>query len=185
LRVRTQDRLDLDDRRARQDRGERKADAMARVAGNADYLEMQGQFTDIMLLDHELGRGMPHLAQRVALADAFLRQRHPLDDQNKTWKQVAQNKIGWDYSGQAAYGATANEIGEKGIVNNHAVGPHMHSAGLALDIDDGSGWAFAQASFDRPHPGRPTLTDRGLVQLFAVPKPDGSWSIVLVQYRRQ
>ncbi|HEX4455266.1 MAG TPA: hypothetical protein VH143_30605 [Kofleriaceae bacterium] len=49
----------------------------------------------------------------------------------------------------------------------------------------GSGWAFAQASFDRPHPGRPTLTDRGLVQLFAVPKPDGSWSIVLVQYRRQ
>jgi hypothetical protein len=49
----------------------------------------------------------------------------------------------------------------------------------------GGGWAFAQASFDRPHPGRPTLTDRGLAQLFAVPKPDGSSSIVLVQYRRQ
>ena len=49
----------------------------------------------------------------------------------------------------------------------------------------GSGWAFAQASFDRPHPGRATLTDRGLAQLFAVPKPDGSWSVVLVQYRRQ
>ncbi|HEX4455267.1 MAG TPA: SH3 domain-containing protein [Kofleriaceae bacterium] len=114
---------------------ERKADAMARVAGYADYLEMQGQFTDIMLLDHKLGRGMPHLAQRVALADAFLRQRHPLDDQNKTWKQVARNKIGWDYTGQGAYGATANEIGEKGILNGHAVGPHMHSAGLALDID--------------------------------------------------
>jgi hypothetical protein len=114
---------------------ERKADAMARVAGYADYLEMEGQFVDIKLLDHKLGRGMPHLEQRVALADAFLRQRHPLDDQNKTWEQVARNKIGWNYTGQGAYGATANEIGEKGIVNGHAVGPHMHSAGLALDID--------------------------------------------------
>lgn len=48
-----------------------------------------------------------------------------------------------------------------------------------------SSWAFVQASFDRPHPGRPNLTDRGLVQAFEVPKPDGSWSIVLVQYRGQ
>ncbi len=114
---------------------ERKADAMARVAGYTDYTEMQGQFVDITLLGHKLGRGMPHLEQRVALADAFLRQRHPLDDQNKTWEQIARNKIGWNYTGQAAYAATANEIGEKGIVNGRAVGPHMHSAGLALDID--------------------------------------------------
>ena len=43
-------------------------------------------------------------------------------------------------------------------------------------------WAFAQAHFDRPDPDHPKLVDRVAGQAFALPKGDGSWSVVLVQY---
>lgn len=43
-------------------------------------------------------------------------------------------------------------------------------------------WGFVQAHFDRPDPAHPKLVDRVIGQAFAVPKPDGTWSVVLVQY---
>jgi hypothetical protein len=46
-------------------------------------------------------------------------------------------------------------------------------------------WGFAQAAFDRPNATHPKLTDRLWGQAFALPKKDGSWSVVLVQYRSE
>jgi len=43
-------------------------------------------------------------------------------------------------------------------------------------------WGFVQAYYDHAT-GKPTDVARGLAQAFALPKPDGSWNIVLVQYR--
>ncbi|HTR55426.1 MAG TPA: hypothetical protein VMJ10_32330 [Kofleriaceae bacterium] len=43
-------------------------------------------------------------------------------------------------------------------------------------------WGFVQAHFDHPHAGDASLTDRVIGQAFGVPKSDGTWSIVLVQY---
>lgn len=113
---------------------ERKADAMARAAGYDSYRAMHGQFQSIKLLDRTLGVGLPHLAARVKLADQWLRARHPLDKDNPTWKDVAQNKLGWNYTGNASYGDNVADIGEFGVAG-HARGPHLHSAGLALDLD--------------------------------------------------
>lgn len=114
---------------------ERKADVMARAAGYDSYRAMHAQFTRIELLGLNLGQGLPHLAARVRLADQWLRARHPLDKDNATWKDIAKNKLGWNYSGNAAYGDNVADIGEFGIGNGYARGPHMHSSGLALDID--------------------------------------------------
>lgn len=114
---------------------DRKADAMARAAGYDSYRAMHGQFTNIELLGLTLGQGLPHLAARVRLADHWLRARHPLDKDNPTWKDVAKNKLGWSYSGNAAYGDNVADIGAYGVGNGYVRGPHMHSAGLALDID--------------------------------------------------
>lgn len=43
-------------------------------------------------------------------------------------------------------------------------------------------WGFVQAYIDHPQPDSKYI-DRLIGQAFAVPKPDGTWSVVLVQYR--
>jgi hypothetical protein len=43
-------------------------------------------------------------------------------------------------------------------------------------------WGFVQAYYDHAI-AKSTDVARGLAQAFALPKPDGSWNIVLVQYR--
>ncbi|HEX4416657.1 MAG TPA: hypothetical protein VH165_02105 [Kofleriaceae bacterium] len=45
-------------------------------------------------------------------------------------------------------------------------------------------WGFVQANLDRPRPGGKGV-DRIVGQLFAVPVPDGTWSIVVAQYAAQ
>jgi hypothetical protein len=93
--------------------GEHKADAMARVAGFADYAEMKSKFTSLELFGQPLGRGLPFLAERLKLADAYLRQRIPeaagLHDQKKL-AAIAQQKLQWDGTGNGAYADNVADI---------------------------------------------------------------------------
>jgi hypothetical protein len=111
--------------------GENKADAMARAAGFANYAAMH-HFRDMHLLGFPIGPGQPHLAARVALADAWLSQRYPHAVGNK---QACQDDLGWSTRANGAYADKPELIEQYGYRGNVAVGPHMHSAGLALDID--------------------------------------------------
>jgi hypothetical protein len=110
-----------------------KADGMAQAAGFPNYAAMH-HFTDLSLLGFSIGQGQPHLAKRVALADSWLSSRHP-DAVGK--EDVCQSKLNWSTKGNGAYSDKAELVEEFGFKGNLAVGPHMHSAGLALDIDGG------------------------------------------------
>jgi hypothetical protein len=104
---------------------------MARAAGFADYKSMH-KFQHMSLLGFPIGQGQPHLASRVALADAWLSQRHPDAVGNL---DVCAQKLGWSTKGNGAYADDPALIEQFGFQGGVAVGPHMHSAGLALDID--------------------------------------------------
>jgi hypothetical protein len=104
---------------------------MARAAGFANYTAMH-HFVDMELLKFPIGPGQPHLAARVKLADAWLSQRHPHAVGNK---QACQQELGWSTGANGAYSDKPELIEQYGFRGNVAVGPHMHSAGLALDID--------------------------------------------------
>ncbi|HET9622924.1 MAG TPA: hypothetical protein VFP84_16240 [Kofleriaceae bacterium] len=115
--------------------GEHKADAMARVAGFADYAEMKASFVTLELFGQPLGRGLPFLAQRLKLADAYLRQRIPEADgvtDQKKLKAIAQEKLQWDGSGNGAYADNLEDIAK---ASGGRYGAHFHASGLAIDIN--------------------------------------------------
>ena len=115
--------------------GEHKADAMARVAGFQSYAEMNGSFTDLELFGQPLGQGLPYLAERLKLADAYLRQRIPeaanVTDRKKL-KAMAQQKLQWDGTGNGAYSDNVADIAKP---SGGKYGAHFHAAGLAIDIN--------------------------------------------------
>ncbi len=108
-----------------------RADAMARAAGFPNYAAMHS-FQNITILGITIGTGQKALADRVALADKWLSARHPLAANNP---EYCATNLGWSQRGVGAYSDSAQLVEQTGFVGGAAVGPHMHSAGLALDID--------------------------------------------------
>lgn len=107
----------------------RPADRAAQAVGYASYAAYQADWVAISFLGRSLGnpragssgRGHPYLAERVRVAEAFLRQRHPgLND------EAVIRAIGWNGVGNAAY---ADDPG--------TMMSHQHTMGLAIDIDPG------------------------------------------------
>lgn len=56
------------------DKSELRADALAQALGYKNYAGMLGDFQPVVLLGKTLGEGLPHLAAKVNLASAFLRE---------------------------------------------------------------------------------------------------------------
>jgi len=115
--------------------GEHKADAMAKVAGFSDYAEMKASFTSLELFGQPLGRGLPFLAERLKLADAYLRQRIPeaagVTDR-KRLAAIAEEKLRWDGTGNGAYADSTADIAK---ASGGRYGAHFHASGLAIDIN--------------------------------------------------
>ena len=106
--------------------GATKADRAAHRLGYADYKSFHSTFMPATFLGVELtakqGTGLahPHLLDRLRVAEAFLRQRHP---EAKSDKDVI-HAIGWNKAGNAAY-EDDTKYGKS----------HFHTMGLAIDID--------------------------------------------------
>lgn len=127
--------------------GERKADAMARVAGFADYATMHRSFVRLELFGQPLGMGLPFLADRLRLADAYLRQRVPeaagINDRDRL-RELAQQKLQWDGKGNGAYADNADDIGKP---SGGRTGAHFHANGLAIDLNPSNNpFVFATGS---------------------------------------
>jgi hypothetical protein len=133
--------------------GHSKADGMAMAAGFANYKELHNDIKPMKLLEQNVGTGSSHLRARLAVADQWLKNRHPLDANNKTWADVAKNKIGWSGKGHGSYADSEDEIAKFGFEGGVAVGPHMHSSGLAIDIDTAQNpYVFAGENMDKDGP---------------------------------
>lgn len=119
-------------------RGASKADGMANAAGYANYAAMHDQMGEMKLLGVKFrNRAMPNLRARVALADDYLKARYQSekDQSGKDWPAFAKDKFGIDGTNiVASYHDEAAKIERHGFEGGAALGPHMHSAGLALDI---------------------------------------------------
>lgn len=76
------------------------------------------------------GRAHPVVVERLKVAETYLEQKFPNMPVEKIREQV-----GWHHGGNAAYGDTEDEIGKDGYGPQYALGAHMHSFGLAIDID--------------------------------------------------
>ena len=120
---------------------ENRADRVAHTLGYASYEAYHNSLhPSTTFLGQKLdggnssARAHPAVTGRLAIAEKWLRQRHPTIKDDKDLRE----KVGWFNGGNAAYGDRAEQIGEnadKGV--NFAVGVHMHSYGLAIDIDPG------------------------------------------------
>lgn len=110
---------------------DKKADELAKAMGYASYKDLHSNFTKIKLLGRTLGLGLPHLADRVALADQWLRDRHGANF--KDADAIAEH-LGWTKTSrhQAAYGDSEDSIGQP---TSGTQGVHFHAVGLAIDID--------------------------------------------------
>lgn len=135
--------------------GEHKADAMARVAGFADYATMHDSFVPLELFGQPLGMGLPFLADRLQLADAYLRQRVPeaagLRDRRRL-RELAQQKLQWDGKGNGAY---ADNVADIGKASGGRHGAHFHASGLAIDLDPNKNpYVFATGSMTKTVGGK-------------------------------
>ncbi len=101
------------------------ADRAAQAVGYANYAAYRGAFQDVKLLGVSPRKGSqahPYLIARLQAAESFLRARHP----GKTDAQIVQ-AIGWNGGLVASYGDD-----DKSVKDGMA---HMHTMGLAVDID--------------------------------------------------
>ena len=113
------------------DKTELRADALAQALGYDSYAGLLGAFQPVVLLGKTLGEGLPHLATKVGMASEFLRQHFTKDGKTPTDKEIS-TMIGWNRTGAGAYGHNVESIGKSDKPSN---GPHLHAAGLAIDID--------------------------------------------------
>ena len=119
-----------------------RADRVAHALGYSSYADYWGGLEVAKFLGLKLdgngsssGRAHPALTGRLRIAEAWLQQRHPdvKDDLPKL-----RERIGWHHGGNAAYADNADDIGKNGFKGNkYEMGVHMHSFGLAIDIDPG------------------------------------------------
>ncbi|MEP6866190.1 MAG: SH3 domain-containing protein [Deltaproteobacteria bacterium] len=105
--------------------GATKADRAAHALGYSDYETYHQNLLPASLLGVALNKGQgsglahPHLLNRLAVAESFLRSRHPGMADHDIVKA-----IGWNGSGNAAY-ADDKKLNKS----------HFHTMGLAIDID--------------------------------------------------
>lgn len=159
-----------------------RADRVAKGLGYDSYKSYWGSLGSASLLGIALdgggsssGKAHPAVSARLRVAEAWLRQRHP-----NTPDRVIADRIGWDRKGNAAYGDNVGEIGQNGFTESapkHAMGVHMHSFGLAIDISAGTnpyvfgGGAYWDANMEMHLRrsaqlfGGPALSAKGLAKL--------------------
>lgn len=105
--------------------GATRADRAAHALGYSDYASFHQTLLPATLLGVALNKGQgsglahPHLLSRLAVAESFLRHRHPGASDHDIVKA-----IGWNGSGNAAY-ADDEKLNKS----------HFHTMGLAVDID--------------------------------------------------
>jgi hypothetical protein len=100
------------------------ADRAAQAVGYSSYREYRSSWTSVRFLGKPLrgggsGEGHPYLAERLGVAEAFLRQRHPGEND-----EAVRRAIGWNGGGNAAY--------DDDLDTRFS---HQHTMGLAIDID--------------------------------------------------
>jgi hypothetical protein len=122
------DRLSVKDTNL--DHGHR-ADRVAKALGFASYKDYHSSWQAVSFLGGSFPRRThPAMNERLAIAERWLRQRHSGKSDDKI-----RQEIGWNGSGTGAYRDSEEEIGVNTLPDGSVPGVHMHSFGLAIDID--------------------------------------------------
>jgi hypothetical protein len=108
-----------------------RADRVAKALGYDSYRAYHGTWHDVSFLGGRFGsQTSPAMNERLAVAERWLRQRHSGKPDNKI-----REAIGWNGSGAGAYRDSEAEIGANFLGGGAVPGVHMHTFGLAIDID--------------------------------------------------
>lgn len=108
-----------------------RADRVAKALGYDSYATYHGTWKGVQFLSGSFnGQVHPTVNERLAVAERWLRQRHA----GQTDAQI-QKAIGWNGVGNGGYADTAQWIGVNEGGPSVVPGVHMHSFGLAIDID--------------------------------------------------
>jgi hypothetical protein len=110
-----------------------RGDRVAKALGFTSYADYKSKWVKLDFLGGDFGKWSdvhPAINQRLAVAAAWLRQRHP----NKNDEEV-RKAIKWNGLGAGGYGSTEAFISGDKPGDGFVPGVHMHSFGLAFDID--------------------------------------------------
>ncbi len=108
-----------------------RADRVAKALGYATYAEYQTSWQPVAFLGGAFsGKVHPAVNERLAVAERWLRQRHS----GKTDEQI-RRELQWSGTGNGSYADNAAWVGVNEGGPSVVPGVHMHSFGLAIDID--------------------------------------------------